>query len=161
MDSSSFSQALLQSTPIQIAVIGASDATESERYDADRVGSLLAHHHIVLLSGGKGGVMEASCKGARDAGGLTIGIVPDTTGNPYLSVIIKTRMNHARNVILVGSADAVIAIGGEYGTLSEIAFALKTDTPVFGIHTWDIEGVHPCDSPDEAVRLAIERITTP
>ncbi len=86
---------------------------------------------------------------------MTVGILPDTgDGNPYLDVVIRTGMGHARNVILVQSADAVIAVGGGYGTLSEIAVALKTGRPVYGLLTWKIEGVRACAGPEEAVSLA-------
>ncbi|HOJ97304.1 MAG TPA: TIGR00725 family protein [Methanospirillum sp.] len=139
----------------QIAVIGGSIAEEQDLVCAERVGVLLAHHGAVLLSGGRGGVMEASCRGAYTAGGIVAGIVPGSEGNAYLTVIIKTRMDHARNVILVGSADAVIAIGGEYGTLSEIAFALKMGIPVYGIKSWNIPGIVMCEGPEDAVHRAI------
>lgn len=139
----------------QVAVIGGSEGGEEELIHAERVGLLLAQHGVVLLSGGRGGVMEASCRGASHVGGIVVGIVPGSEGNSYLTIIIKTRMDHARNFILVGSADAVIAIGGEYGTLTEIAYALKSGIPVYGISTWDIPGVIPCESPDEAVHRAI------
>lgn len=139
----------------QVAVIGGSEGGEEELIHAERVGLLLAQHGVVLLSGGRGGVMEASCRGASHVGGIVVGIVPGSEGNSYLTIIIKTRMDHARNFILVGSADAVIAIGGEYGTLTEIAYALKLGIPVYGISTWDIPGVIPCESPDEAVHRAI------
>jgi uncharacterized protein (TIGR00725 family) len=139
----------------QVAVIGGSEGGEQELIHAERVGLLLAQHGVVLLSGGRGGVMEASCRGASHVGGIVVGIVPGSEGNSYLTIIIKTRMDHARNFILVGSADAVIAIGGEYGTLTEIAYALKSGIPVYGISTWDIPGVIPCESPDEAVHRAI------
>jgi len=139
----------------QVAVIGGSEGGEQELIHAERVGLLLAQHGVVILSGGRGGVMEASCRGASHVGGIVVGIVPGSEGNSYLTIIIKTRMDHARNFILVGSADAVIAIGGEYGTLTEIAYALKSGIPVYGISTWDIPGVIPCESPDEAVHRAI------
>jgi len=139
----------------QIAVVGGADAGEQDMADAKRVGTLLAQHGAILLSGGKGGVMEASCQGAFEAGGVVVGIVPGSEGNSYCTVLIKTRMDHARNVILAGSADAVIAIGGEYGTLSEIALALKLHIAVYGIRTWNIPGVIRCDSPEEAVFMAI------
>ena len=85
-----------------------------------------------------------------------MGILPDTgNGNPFLDVIIRTGLGHARNVVVVQSADAVIAIGGSHGTLSEIAIALKMQRPVFGIKTWDIEGVQPCATPQDAVLKAI------
>ena len=101
-------------------------------------------------------VMEAVCRGAKEAGGTTVGILPDTgDGNAYIDVVIRTGMGHARNVILILSADAVIAVGGGYGTLSEIAVALKTGKPVFGLSTWNIEGVADCATPEEAVSRAV------
>lgn len=139
---------------MQIAVIGAADTSEEEYATAHAVGALIASFGT-LVCGGLGGVMEASCKGARDNGGLTVGILPDTSnGNPYLDVIIRTGLGHARNALVVQSADAVIAIGGSYGTLSEIAFALKMKRPVYGLKTWDIAGVVQCSTPKEAVEKA-------
>lgn len=137
-----------------IAVIGGSDASESDCNLAQKTGRLIAEEELILLSGGGGGVMEASCRGARSAGGLTIGILAGKDGNAWLDVEIKTAMGHARNVILIQSADAVIAIGGEYGTLSEIAIALKTKIPVFGINSWNIPGMISCHSPE----IALEKI---
>lgn len=141
--------------PIQIAVIGSSHATDHEIEIASQIGVLLAKNRITLLSGGRGGVMDASCEGAYFEHGLVVGIVPGDEGNQFLSVTIRTRMSHARNFILIGSADAVIAVGGEYGTLSEIGFALKMGIPVFGVETWDIKGVIRCKSADEVVKMAI------
>jgi hypothetical protein len=136
----------------QIAVIGASKAKPEEWETALAVGRLIAENHETLVCGGLGGVMEAACRGAREHGGRTVGILPDTgNGNPYLDTVIRTGLGHARNVLVVQSADAVIAIGGSYGTLSEIAMALKMDRPVFGLKTWDIEGVTACTTPEEAV----------
>ena len=140
----------------QIAVIGAAD-TKPEEYEAAQVvGSLIAKNHETLVCGGLYGVMEAACKGAKEEEGLTIGIVPDTgEGNQYLDIVIRTGLGHARNVLVAQSADAVIAIGGSYGTLSEIAIALKIKRPVFGVKTWDIEGVVTCATPEEAVIRAV------
>ena len=138
----------------QVAVIGTAEASAGEREVARTVGILLAKKHVTLLSGGGDGVMDASCQGSREAGGLTIGIVPGTQGNPYLDVIIKTRLNQARNAILVESADAIIAIGGGFGTLSEIAYAMKSGIPVFGLKTWDIPGIIICNNVEEAVSRA-------
>jgi uncharacterized protein (TIGR00725 family) len=135
----------------QVAVIGASDASEDERIIARKVGYLLAKKHIILLSGGRGGVMEASCQGSKEGGGLSVGIVPGTEGNSFLDIIIRTGMGQARNVILIESSDAVIAIGGGYGTLSEISFALKSGIPVLGLMTWNIPGIVTCTSAEEAV----------
>ncbi len=141
---------------MQIAVIGAGDASLREAEDAYAAGKGIAGAGAVLICGGLGGVMEAACRGAREAGGTTVGILPGTEGgNPFLSITIRTGLGHARNVLVVRSADAVIAIGGSHGTLSEIALALKTGRPVFGIRTWDIPGVVPCESAEEAVRRAV------
>ena len=140
----------------QIAVIGPADPSPEEYETARRVGCLIASDHETLVCGGLSGVMEAACKGAREKGGLTIGIVPDTgSGNAYLDIIIRSGLGHARNALVVQSSDAVIAIGGGYGTLSEIALALKAHRPVFGVKTWEIEGVTPCSTPEEAVLRAV------
>ncbi|MCK9591024.1 MAG: TIGR00725 family protein [Methanoregula sp.] len=140
----------------QIAVIGAADTTPEEYEAAMMVGRLIARHHETLVCGGLGGVMEAACKGAKGQDGLTIGIVPDTSnGNGFLDIVIRTGLGHARNVLVAQSSEAVIAIGGSYGTLSEIAIALKTKRTVFGIKTWEIEGVIPCATPEEAVLRAV------
>jgi uncharacterized protein (TIGR00725 family) len=140
----------------QIAVIGAADTTPEEYQVAFTVGSLIAKNHETLVCGGLLGVMEAACKGAKEHEGVTIGIVPDTgNGNEYLDIVIRTGLGHARNVIIAQSADAVIAIGGSYGTLSEIAIALKMKRPVFGVKSWDIEGVMKCATPEEAVLRAV------
>ncbi len=140
----------------QIGVIGAGDASPAEYEAARTVGNLIAENHEVLVCGGLSGVMEAACIGARERKGSTVGIVPDTgNGNQYLDVVIRTGLGHARNTLVAQSSDAVIAIGGGYGTLSEIAIALKTGHPVFGIKTWEIEGVVKCATPEEAVLMAV------
>jgi len=140
----------------QIAVIGPADPSAEEYETARTVGFLIAEKNETLVCGGLSGVMEAACKGAKEKGGMTIGIVPDTgNGNRYLDVVIRTGQGYARNVIVAQSSDAVIAIGGGYGTLSEIAIALKTGHPVFGIKTWEIEGVVKCATPGEAVLMAV------
>lgn len=142
---------------MQIAVIGRGDAGPGDCVAAYTTGRLVAGRGAVLVCGGLGGVMEASCRGAREAGGTTVGILPGTDGgNPYLSVSIRTGLGIARNALVVLSADAVIAVGGKYGTLSEIAMALRSGRPVFGIGTWDIEGVVPCSSPEDAVERAVK-----
>lgn len=139
---------------MQIAVIGAADASAEEYATACAVGALIASRGT-LVCGGLGGVMEAACKGAQENGGLTVGILPDMgCGNSYLDVVIRTGLGHARNVLVVQSADAVIAIGGSHGTLSEIAIALKMKCPVYGLKTWDIAGVVHCATPKEAVERA-------
>lgn len=137
---------------MQIAVIGASDCSPEEYETARTLGRLIAEMGATLICGGMGGVMEAACRGARESGGQTVGIVPDTgNGNPYLNVVIRTGLGHARNALVVQSADAVIAVGGSHGTLSEIALALKTRRPVFGIGSWDIPGVVACSVPEDAM----------
>ncbi|HWQ64035.1 MAG TPA: TIGR00725 family protein [Methanospirillum sp.] len=140
----------------QIAVIGAAEAKEWEKELAFSVGRLIATEGCILLTGGRGGVMEAASRGASEAGGFVAGIVPGSEGNEYLDLIVKTQMGQARNVILVESADAVIAVSGSYGTLSEIGVSLRIGTPVFGIKTWDIPGLISCQTPEEAVQGAVE-----
>jgi len=142
--------------PVQIAVIGAGDCSREEERAAGEIGRTLAENGAILISGGMSGVMEASCRGAASSGGIAVGILPGTgDGNPYLSVRIRTGMSHARNYLVVESADAVIAVGGGYGTLSEIAFALKAGKPVYGYRTWDIPGVCACPTPQDACFKAL------
>ena len=142
---------------MQIAVIGNAQATPDEYKAAYAAGLAIAGNGAVLVCGGLGGVMEGACKGAKDDGGTTVGILPGMdVGNPFLDITIRTGLGHARNVLLVLSADAVVAVGGSHGTLSEIAVALKTGRPVYGINTWDIEGVISCTSPEDAVKRAVQ-----
>lgn len=147
---------------IQIGVLGASSCGPEIEQAAYRVGREIALQEAVLLCGGLGGVMEAAARGAKDAGGLTIGILPGVSAsdaNPYIDLKVVTDMGHARNVILVRSSDAVIAVSGGYGTLSEIAIARKIGVPCVGLHTWDLDpGVVRADGPEEAVRCAMEKI---
>ena len=146
---------------VQVAVIGAAWEDPELNQLSESVGKLLAESGATLVCGGMDGVMEAACRGARTAGGRTVGILPDTgNGNPYLEVIIRTGLGHGRNAIVAQSGDAIIAIGGSHGTLSEIAIGLKTGRKVFGLRTWDIKGVTACESPDEAVQGALQAITT-
>jgi len=102
--------------------------------------------------------MEAACRGATAEGGIAVGILADSDrgdANPHVTVAIATGLGEARNAIVARSADVLIAVGGEYGTLSEVALALKAGTRVIGLDTWDIEGVEPVSGPDEAVRAAL------
>ncbi len=122
-----------------IAVVGGGNWPLSVAQQAEAVGQELARRGAVVICGGLGGVMEAVCKGARSQGGTTIGILPGNSrhdANPYVTIPIATGMGYARNVLVVKSADAVIAIDGEFGTLSEIAFALQWGIPVIGLDTW-------------------------
>ena len=141
---------------VQVTVIGAGEANERELADAGETGRLIARAGAVLVCGGRGGVMEAASCGAREAGGTVVGILPgEGPGNPYLTIAIPTGLGIARNALVVASGSAVIAIGGGYGTLSEIAMALKQGIPVFGLETWDIHGVTPCTTPAEAAARAL------
>ncbi len=141
---------------MQIAVIGPGQATPQEAETAYETGRMIAGTGAVLVCGGLGGVMEAACRGAQEAGGTTVGILPGTgEGNRHLGITIRTGLGHARNALIVLSADAVISIGGSHGTLSEIAIALKTGRLVYGLRTWDIDGIIPCKTPEEAVMRAV------
>lgn len=148
-----------------IAVIGGSQCSPEEARLAQEVGRELARRGAVVLCGGLGGVMEAACKGARAEGGITIGILPGDNrreANPYVLFPIATGMGYARNIIVAWSADAVIAIDGSYGTLSEIAYALQKGTPVVGLNTWSLslnseedKSIIAARSPAEAVEKAM------
>jgi uncharacterized protein (TIGR00725 family) len=151
-----------------IGVVGGSDPTMEEAATAEAVGRALAESGSVLICGGLGGVMEAACRGAKAAGGLTIGILPGTDraeANRYVDIPIVSGIRCARNTIIVRTAQAVIAVGGKYGTLSEIAFALSFGVPVVGLGTWQVEreGEPPAPvvtaaTPQEAVERALELI---
>jgi hypothetical protein len=147
----------------QIAVVGASQCDEEIYSIAERVGELIAERGWVLINGGLGGVMEASARGARKKGGVVIGIIPQpdrTYANPYCSVVIATNMGHARNMVIVHSCDAVIAVNGEYGTISEIAIALKEGKPVVAIKPpVELKGMKVAESPEEAVEMVARLIS--
>lgn len=148
-----------------VAVIGGSRATPEELAAAEAVGRALAECGALLVCGGRGGVMEAACRGAKAGGGLTLGILPGvdrSQANAYVDIALPTGIGEARNAIVVRSAQAVVAIGGSYGTLSEIAFALSFRTPVVGVMTWHAKraGHRPVpirriDDPQQAAALAI------
>ena len=137
-----------------VAVIGGRSTEKALLREAETVGKLLAQRNAVVVCGGLGGVMEAVSRGARSEGGLTVGVLPqnDTSeANQFIDIPVVTGMGIGRNVIIARTADALIAVGGEYGTLSEIAFALQLGKPVVGIQTWDIKGVVSVDNGQEAV----------
>jgi hypothetical protein len=138
-----------------IAVIGAAEATEKEAAAAEEVGRRIAEAGAVLVTGGLSGVMEAASKGAKEAGGLVIAIVPQDESNRFCDVVVRTRMGDARNAIIANTADAFVAVGGSHGTLSEIAFALKRRKVVAGLETWKIAGVVRARTPAAAVRAAL------
>jgi len=141
-----------------IGVIGGS-VVDKKTYDiAFRVGQLIAESQATLICGGMTGVMEAACKGAKAKGGITIGILPGSDpadANLWIDYPIATGLGHARNLIIINTAQSLIAISQGYGTLSEIAFALKSGKKVYGIGTWDIKGITTCDSPEIAVSNAL------
>lgn len=144
-----------------IAVVGAGEAGAALSKIAEEVGMLIARGGALLVCGGLNGVMEAAARGAKAGGGITVGILPrldKADANPYIDVPIATGFGEGRNVLIVRSADALIAVGGEYGTLSEIAFALKTGKPVIGIGSWDIKGVIKAEHPEDAVNKAFAAI---
>ena len=135
----------------------------SDEAAAELVGRELGSRGVVLICGGRGGVMEAACRGAKDAGGLTVGILPGldrADANPYVDVVIATGLGEARNALVVNAADAVIAVGSGYGTLSEIGLALRAGKRVVGIGTWEVEGVEPVDSPETAVETVLSDLNT-
>jgi uncharacterized protein (TIGR00725 family) len=126
---------------LRIGVLGPGEATARTRALAEEIGTEIARRGAVLICGGLGGAMEAAARGAKMADGLTIGVLPGTNAddaNPYIDIPLVTGMGEARNVVVVRSADAVIAIAGAFGTLSEIAFALKLGVPVIGLGTWQV-----------------------
>ena len=149
-----------------IAVIGGSECSSPEAQSAESIGRELARRGATLVCGGLGGVMEAACKGARAEGGTTIGILSGDSrqaANPYVQIPIVTGIGYARNVIVVKSAQAVIAVGGSYGTLCEISHALQNKIPVIGLNTWSLSrngqpdsSIIPARNPTEAVDKALE-----
>jgi uncharacterized protein (TIGR00725 family) len=151
-----------------IAVIGGSSVTPETAKLAEEVGSEIARHGAVLVCGGLGGVMEAACRGADAEGGLTVGILPGDdrrAANPYVKIPIVTGLGYARNAAVIKSSQAVIAVDGSYGTLSEIAFALQSGIPVIGLNTWSIslegkvdKSIIVVKSAKEAVERAIKLI---
>lgn len=151
-----------------IAVVGGSFCSEEEKTLAFSVGSEIARRKGITICGGGSGVMEAVSRGASEAGGTTIGILPGDNrnqGNPYLTFSIATGLGEARNAIIARTADAVIAIGGEYGTLSEIALALKMKKPVMGLKSWNLKaprhlenGIITVETAEEAVEKAMLRL---
>lgn len=143
-----------------IGVVGSAKFDEKLCKDAEKIGKLIARKGCILVCGGLGGVMEASCKGAKSEGGTTIGIVPSKdkfTANSYVDICIPTGIGEARNFIIVNSSDVIIAIGGGFGTLSEISFALKSGVPVVGLNTWDVsDKIVNCDNPKQAFDSAFD-----
>jgi len=145
--------------PVSIGVIGSGDCSPEIYQLAYEVGQGIARAGARLICGGLGGVMEAAAKGAKEAGGLTIGILPGTSpdeANPYIDIPIVTDMGHARNIIVVRSSQAIIAVSGSYGTLSEIALALKIGIAVVGLKTtYRDDQMLQASTAQEAVQMAL------
>lgn len=153
---------------LYIGVIGANECSQKIYDVAEKVGSLIAEKSAVLVCGGRMGVMEAASKGAKKSKGKTIGILPGlyrNEANDYIDYPIATGIGQARNLIVVLNSDAIIAVGGEFGTLSEIALALKHGIPVVALHSWSLEKIYdgketvqffPVGTAEEAVIKAFE-----
>jgi len=149
-------------------VVGPSQGAPEALKAAEAVGRALAERGAVVVGGGLGGAMEAACRGAKDAGGTTVGILPGpdrAAANAHVDVAVATGLGEARNAIVARTADAVIAVGGAYGTLSEVALALCAGTPVVGLGTWELfrdgeldPGIQRAESAQEAVDLALAAV---
>ena len=137
----------------QIAVIGSSDPDPEFLALAADIGRTIAASGAVLICGGLGGVMEAAARGAKEKGGLTVGILPDynkESANPFIDVVVPTGLGHARNILVAASGDLIVALPGSHGTRSEISIALKLNKPVIGIRDWgNILGVRQVNSIEE------------
>jgi uncharacterized protein (TIGR00725 family) len=142
-----------------IAVIGASQPSPEQEQAAEDIGRGLGGAGCVVITGGRGGVMAAASRGASDAGGTVIGILPGSDrreANEWVQIALPTGLGDVRNPLVVRAADAIIAVGGAYGTLSEIAHALNAGIGVVGYDTWGIEGIEAADTPAGAVERALE-----
>jgi uncharacterized protein (TIGR00725 family) len=139
-----------------VAVVGPGEASPEELHAAEEVGAGLAAAGAVVVTGGLGGVMEAACRGARSRRGRTLGILPGDDrddANGWVEIAVATGLGELRNGLVVRAADAVVAIGGGHGTLSEIALALKLGRPVVGLGTWEVHGIQHVSTPEEALAL--------
>ncbi len=151
--------------PPRIGVLGPHTCTQEEYKLGVAVGAAIARHSAILLCGGLGGMMTAAAEGAQREGGLTIGILPGESvnaANEFIDIALPTGLGAYRNALLVRSCSVVIAICGQYGTLSEIAYALRLGVPVIGLHTWQVvrkgkkdPGIQEAKTPEEAVKRAI------
>jgi uncharacterized protein (TIGR00725 family) len=158
---------MMENKLVIIGVIGGSEVSAPIACLAEEVGREIARRGAALVCGGMGGVMEAACKGTSEAGGLTIGILPGDSrreANPYVKIPIITGIGYARNVAVVKTSQAVIAIDGSYGTLTEIAYALQSGIPMIGLGTWSISrdgktdkniiiAKNPAEAVDKAMKL--------
>jgi uncharacterized protein (TIGR00725 family) len=142
-----------------VAVVGASQPTQTQAAAAEEAGRALAEGGAVVITGGRGGVMAAASRGASQAGGVVVGLLPGEDrgdANEWVGVALATGLGELRNGLIVRAADAVLAVGGAYGTLSEVALALAQGVPVIGFDTWSIDGVEVAASPGDAAHAALE-----
>ena len=149
---------------MRIGVIGGSKADRESLQTAFNVGKLIAEKGAILICGGLVGVMEAACRGAKQAGGLTVGILPGNSrheANLHIDIAIATGLGYSRNSLVAMNSDVLIAIDGEYGTLTEIAYGCIYGKKIIGLGTWDIEGVIKASSAEEAVELALKAHALP
>ncbi len=147
-----------------IGVIGAGSCNEEVHEQARELGAGIAQAGAVLVCGGLGGVMEGACRGAYEAGGQTVGILPGpdkAQANSYVTIPIVTDLGHARNILVVRSSHALVAVSGGYGTLSEISIGLKLGKPVIGLGTWpDMEGIRYVTTPEDALDVLASLLTS-
>ncbi len=158
----------MKNEPIFIGVIGGSEVSQETYHLAEEVGRQIAKKRAVLICGGMQGVMEAACKGASEAGGLTVGILPGDSrkqANKYVQIPIVSGIGYARNVAVVRSSQAIIAVDGSYGTLTEIGYALQAGIPVIGLGTWSLaidgkadKNIIPAKDAKDAVTKALKSI---
>lgn len=139
----------------RVGIIGGNYPDSKSLQDAETMGKLIAERDYILVNGGMGGVMEASAKGAKSAGGFVIGILPGKStddGNSFSDMTIPTGLGYMRNPMVILNADVVVAIDGSYGTLSEIAYAKIYKKPIFGLNTWNIQGVISLPTPEQIIK---------
>ncbi|MCP2604996.1 TIGR00725 family protein [Candidatus Aminicenantes bacterium AH-873-B07] len=147
---------------MRIGVIGGGKKIDDEIWNlAYQVGKLIAKEKAILVCGGLGGVMEAAAKGAKENGGITIGILPGNEiedANPYIDFPVVTGIGYMRNLLVILNSNAVIAINGQYGTLTEIGYSLIYGKKIIGLKTWEINGIIRANTPEEAVKLALKSL---
>ena len=144
-----------------VSVIGGHKCDEAASHLAEKIGGIIAAENAVVVCGGRGGIMEAVSRGAKAAGGLTVGIIPGEDkrdANEFVDIVISTGMGYSRNTLVAGTADMVVALPGEYGTLSEIGAALNARKTVYGFGAWDIPGVVKLESPEELKEIIKKRM---
>lgn len=142
---------------LRVGVIGGAKPDKESYSLALKIGQLIAEKGAILICGGLGGIMEAASRGAKQAGGLTVGILPGNSAldaNPYIDIAIATGLGYARNSLVAMNSDVIIAVSGQYGTLTEIAYGCIYRKKIIGLGTWDIEGVIKAQTAEEAVELA-------